>query len=350
MNNNKENEIESVIIRSPNWLGDCVMAIPAIRELKKKFPAAKIYIQAKKSVAVIYEWVEEIDEILVFPDGKGWQNLALKWQHSKTNKEYQFDLGVLFTNSFSTAFWLWMSKTKRIVGMNLSFRGLFLTDKITLSNEIKKAHQAEWYLSLLRPLGVDATLSNPALSKIMGKDDDFLSKFKKPFVIIAPGSAYGPAKDWLASHFAEVADKLIEEKGVEVIITGGENDKESASEIISICRNAITDPTGKTNMSEFLTLLSNAAAFVGNDSGASHCAAAFGIPTVAIFGSTEPDRTMPIGDNVSCIVAKQKPACVPCLKRICPKKDEQNMACMKAITAEDVMNKICNINFKVNKL
>lgn len=337
--------MKSIIVRSPNWLGDCVMAIPAIKALREKFTDAKIYVQAKKSVAIIYEWLDCVDEILIFPEGKGYENLGQKWRNANDLAQKSFDLGILFTNSFSTAFWMWKSAVTKIIGTDVNLRGMFLTDRVALTNEIRESHQAEWYLALLKPLGIDKKMSNPVLGKnLSDKEKEFLNKYEKPYVVIAPGSAYGPAKDWLAENFAKVASSLHNEKGFEIIITGSKKDRQSAQKICEDSGVKIHNLAGETSMNEFILLVSKAAAFIGNDSGASHVAAALGIPSVAIFGSTRPDRTRPLGERVVYLTSDVE--CVPCLKRVCPKSGAENMACMKSITSDMVLKTLEKFNFK----
>ncbi|MHC4871530.1 MAG: lipopolysaccharide heptosyltransferase II [Planctomycetota bacterium] len=332
----KLTDIKKILVRSPNWLGDCVMAIPAIRELKKKFPDAEIYVQAKKSVSIIYEWVAEVTDVLEFPDGKAWQNLSEKNEHAAKCLKYNFDLGVLLTNSFSTAFWMWKSGVKRIAGTDVSCRGIFLTDKIALTEKIKEAHQAEWYLAVLEPFGIKAELTTPSLDKELNSGEEmFLSQYKEPYIILAPGSAYGPAKDWLAENFALLAEKLNNEK-FKIVITGSASDRKSAEKISTASSAEIIDLTGRTSMNEFLLLLKNASGFVGNDSGASHCAAAFGIPTVAVFGSTRPDRTRPLGEKVTYLSGTAD--CIPCMRRTCFQTGEKFMQCMKTVSPDDVFD------------
>jgi len=306
--------------------------------LKKEFPDAEIYVQAKSSVSIIYEWVTEVAEILIFPDGKAWQNLSEKNRHAAACREYNFDLGVLLTNSFSTAFWMWKSGVKRVAGTEVSCRGIFLTDKVPLTEEIREAHQAEWYLAMLKPFGINAELSIPAIDKDLDKnEEEFLSQYKDPYVVLAPGSAYGPAKDWLAESFALLSEKLSNEK-FKIIVTGSKNDSQSAEKISTACSAEITDLTGKTSMNEFLLLLKNASGFVGNDSGASHCAAAFGIPAVAVFGSTRPDRTRPLGEKVTYLAGTAD--CIPCLKRSCFQTGVKYMQCMKTVSPDDVYGEL----------
>jgi heptosyltransferase-2 len=334
-----------ILLRSPNWLGDCVMALPAISAVRKAYGGAHISVEARPSVAGLYQWCADVDEVITcLPEG-GFSNFSVKLDHCKSNAEKKFDIGILFTNSFSTAFFMWKSGVKKRIGTDVNFRKIFLSVPVELTEKIKEAHQAEWYLALAGELeGVDTSLTMPKLQtpkgiegakEILGMACSFAEpKGGKGYIILAPGSAYGPAKDWLLERFIALASKIVNETGLTVLVSGTPKDEPVASRIADAAGGKVVCIAGKTNMQSFLALMHGAKAFVGNDSGASHCAAAFGIPTVSIFGSTRPDRTRPLGDKVKYVVSDVE--CAPCLKRECPLGGADNMACMKSITVDAV--------------
>jgi len=151
-----------------------------------------------------------------------------------------------------------------------------------------------------------------------------------PLAGIAPGAAYGPAKRWFPDRFATVADRLAEEFGCAVLVFGSAGDRESAGAVQASARTALVDLAGTTSLREALALISRCRVFVSNDSGLMHVAAALGVPTAAIFGSTNPLTTGPRGPRFSII--RRPVDCSPCLRETCP----EDFRCMDAITAEDV--------------
>jgi len=163
---------------------------------------------------------------------------------------------------------------------------------------------------------------------------DFLRKFipekEKTMIGIAPGATYGPAKRWLPDRFAAVADKLNEHLSSQGIILGGKADGEVAQEVQKMAQTKLINLAGKTTLREAIYLISQCRLFISNDSGLMHIAGALNIPTIALFGSTNPVTTAPAG-NKSIIVRKEV-SCSPCLKEICP----TDFRCMKQISVEDV--------------
>jgi heptosyltransferase-2 len=317
------------------------MAIPTVHALRHAFPQAHLAVEAQKGQDGLFHWVEGVDQVLACPKGRGFAQLGERNTHATKLRKLHFDVGVLLPNSLSTAFWLWRCGCKRRIGTAVKGRSLLLTDPVPLTTTMREAHQAEWYLALLKPLGIEATLSTPALRvpegirEAMARETGHPLPAGTPYAILAPGSAYGPAKDWIGSHFAEVARRLHQERDLHVLISGAPADREAAERIAHAAGDGVINIAGQTSMDTFLYLLSQASAYVGNDSGASHCAAAFGIPTVAIFGSTRPDRTRPLGDRVAYPTADV--ACAPCLARECRHgPNENDKACMQSITPDAV--------------
>jgi heptosyltransferase-2 len=134
-------------------------------------------------------------------------------------------------------------------------------------------------------------------------------------IAIAPAAAYGPAKEWPAEHYGKLIDLLAERDGAEAILVGAPAERAQCVEVAAASRVGAMVAAGETTVGELIALLSLCDGFIGNDSGCAHLAGALGIPTVAIFGSTNPDRTAPIGNRARVIYHKLE--CSPCLARTC---------------------------------
>jgi heptosyltransferase-2 len=157
-----------------------------------------------------------------------------------------------------------------------------------------------------------------------------LPETKKAIIGIAPGATYGPAKRWLPDRFAEVADRLDERFSIQGILLGGKADGETVREVKKAARTKLIDLTGRTSLREAVYLISQCRLFVSNDSGLMHIAGALNVPTVAIFGSTNPVTTAPAGNQS--VIVRQEISCSPCLKKTCP----TDFRCMKMISVDDV--------------
>jgi heptosyltransferase-2 len=155
------------------------------------------------------------------------------------------------------------------------------------------------------------------------------------FVAVAPGAAYGPAKQWGGANFAEVA-RLAGERGAATVVVGTAADSPAAAEIARLASGArVTDLAGRTDLLELAGVLSLASWFVGNDSGAAHLAAALGVPTGVVYLSTDPRRTGQRGERVTLLVADVD--CRPCMRRRCPRGD---YACRAAVRPSEAVGVI----------
>ncbi|MBI4709857.1 MAG: lipopolysaccharide heptosyltransferase II [Nitrospirae bacterium] len=170
-----------------------------------------------------------------------------------------------------------------------------------------------------------------------------------PSSFINPGAAYGSAKRWMPEKFAGLIRRIIDELNGNVILFGSQSESAIVQEITS----SITLPprrggpgwggrslnlTGKTSLRQLAALISECDAFITNDSGPMHIASAMSVPLIAIFGSTDPDATGPLGARHK-VISKQL-SCSPCLKRKCP---EEHLNCMEAINVDDVFNALTEI-------
>jgi heptosyltransferase-2 len=133
-------------------------------------------------------------------------------------------------------------------------------------------------------------------------------------VALAPGAAYGPAKEWPAAHWTALVD-LLAARDVECVLVGAPSERPRCLEVAAACRAGALVAAGETSVGELVALLALADGFAGNDSGAMHVAGALGRPTVGIFGSTSPERTSPLGARTR--VFYEHIECSPCLARTC---------------------------------
>jgi heptosyltransferase-2 len=211
------------------------------------------------------------------------------------------------------------------------------------TEEIRKVHQIDYYLEMVKALGcVSVDREMHLESKINPLDaQDILRKFipetKKTIIGIAPGATYGSAKRWFPDRFAAVADKLNEYFSSQGILLGGKADCEVAQEVQKLARTKLINLAGKTTLREAIYLISQCRLFISNDSGLMHIAGALNIPTIALFGSTNPATTAPAG-NKSTIVRREV-SCSPCLKETCP----TDFRCMRLISVEDVFKAAQNL-------
>lgn len=329
--------IERLLIRGTNWIGDAVMTLPAVSAIRETWPQAQISVLAKPWLAEVYRLSKDIDRMIIFEEPGRHAGIIGKMRLSEELRETRFDCAILLQNAIEAAIIAKLAGIPLRAGYNSDGRGWLLTHSIRRTAQIRRVHQIFYYLEMVQALGCRPAKRDVYLHKGDDYDDlaeKLFSRFgiagNKPLIGIAPGAAYGPAKRWFPERFAAVADWLISQYDAQALIFGSAGDAPSAAEVKKNSRYSLIDISGKTNLKEAIALIVSCDLFISNDSGLMHIAGALGVPTVAIFGSTNPAATSPIGKNS--VVVHHDVSCGPCLKPVCP----TDFRCMKLITVAEV--------------
>ena len=334
-----------LLVLSPNWLGDAVMALPAIADVRRRFSNARLIVAARRSVADLFTMVPGVDQVVTLEwTGKLQQRRALR-HDSAALEALDADAAILLPNAFSAA---WLVKRAGIGerwGYAADFRRPLLSRAV--SRPRHSMHQAEYYQLLVRQLGMDSGPLEPA---VLVPDDVIVGarmllnsrnwKSSRPFIAIAPGAAYGTAKRWLPEYYATLVSNLVE-SGAQCVLVGSRGDLETTNWIRRLVpdkqRRDVLDLTGITSLSLLVGLIAIAKAFVSNDSGAMHLAAAVGTPVTAIFGPTREHETRPLpraGARAEVVI--HDVWCRPCMLRECP----IDHRCMKGLSPERVVTNV----------
>lgn len=336
-------KVERVVIVAPNWLGDAVMALPAIAAVRRHFADAHVTIAARPPVAPLFMMVQGIDDTLTLP-GTGGLRAVIGWQDAAAAlKNGSFDVAVLLPNSFAAALIAKKAGIPERWGFATDWRGGLLTKAIPKPGGV--VHQSEYYQALITGLSLPAGPPFAAVWPNLDRTKDLLLEIgldpDEPFVVFAPGAAYGQAKQWLPDRFAQLAGLIINERGWSVLMVGSRADRSACADIASRLGNTgtrmnrLVDLSGKTDLPVLAGLLARARAVVANDSGAMHLAGAVGVKVVAIFGATNEKRTSPLRASESApepVIVTHDVFCRPCMLRECP----IDHRCMRGITATEV--------------
>ncbi|MBN2439137.1 MAG: lipopolysaccharide heptosyltransferase II, partial [Deltaproteobacteria bacterium] len=329
--------IERVLIRGTNWIGDVVMTLPAVTAIRKTWPRARISILAKPWVAEVYRLSPDVDDVIVFQEPGCHDGIRGKLRLAGELRGIGFDCAILLQNAIEAAIIARLAGIPFRAGYNSDGRGLLLTHSVRRTQAIHRVHQIDYYIEMVLALGCISAGRGVRLKP--GEDyeeiaerlcGEFGIEGGRSLIGIAPGAAYGPAKRWFPGRFAAVADRLSNEYGTHVILFGSVGDRESTAAVQKSARYPLIDIAGKTNLKEAISLISRCDLFISNDSGLMHVAGALGIPTIAIFGSTNPATTAPVGEK-SMVIHHDVP-CGPCLKPVCP----TDFRCMEMISVEEV--------------
>jgi heptosyltransferase-2 len=321
-----------ILIRATNWVGDAIMALPALRAVRSRFPEAEISILARPYVAAIYKEQQVCDNMMLVEDAR---DIVSELRAQK------FDTALLLQNAFQAAWFVWRAGIPERIGYARDGRSLLLTKALPAPKpgEIPM-HEQYYYLELLRRAGWLDSLPNESFIKLHVPEENhrraaefLLSQGVKSDglrIAIGAGASYGSAKCWPPDRFAEMANRLQAKAQADVILFGTPAEAGVASAIAAGMNHPPTDLTGKTSIHDLPALLSQCHLFIGNDSGAMHVAAAVGLPVVAVFGPTDPFGTAPV--TPCCTVVQEKPYCSPCFLRRCP----TDHRCMTRVTPEAV--------------
>ena len=330
-----------VVVRAPGWLGDAILSLPAAAAIRRHFAAAHLAIAAPASIAPIFREETPVapDEVIELPDSTRDAVAILK--------KGSFDAGILFPNSFRSAWQFRRAGIRARWGYGTAGRGWLLTRRSPRVRGRGRLHLIDYYRDLVRGLDITCGDEGPSLGpspSSASRAETLLTERKvplsAPIVGFAPGAAYGQAKQWPPDRMAQVIARLAAETPATCVIVGAAHDREAARAIESWLRahapaasNRVVDLVGRTNLGTLVGVAARAAVFVSNDSGAMHVAAAVGRPVVAIFGPTDERVTRPIGAHD---VITQPVFCRPCQLRDCP----IDHRCMKRITVDTIVSAV----------
>lgn len=330
-----------ILVRAPNWVGDAVMAIPALEAIRRTQGCAEMTILSRPAITDLLAGQSLADRLLSYDfrgRHRGW--LGRERLIAELRRE-KFDCAVILQNAFEAAYLAWRSGIPERIGYARDGRGLLLTKAVPApqDNEIPP-HESHYYLELLRRTGwIGASSPIPAIRLSISDAARAASESVLRTAgaresawrcAIAPGASYGAAKCWAPERFALLADRLTSECGADVIFFGTANEKEIAARILSNMKARAISLVGGTSMCDLPALLACCSLFIGNDSGAMHVAAAAGLPVIGIFGPTDPEGTAPVTEHFTLI--REPVSCSPCFLRRCP----VDHRCMTRISVESV--------------
>ncbi|MEP6923830.1 MAG: lipopolysaccharide heptosyltransferase II [Pyrinomonadaceae bacterium] len=339
--------IERVVVRGTNWVGDAVMSVPALRELRRVLPNAHITLCTRGWAEGIFADADFIDQILTY-DKKG-NSINSVFKQAKKWRGYKFDLAILLNNAFESALLAQIGGAQQRIGYRIDGRGFLLTDALSIPAWKDKRHEVFYYLNIIAQLEIKLF----GETRVWERDPDILinvsesrknaaRKFlaesgvdlTRKIIALCPGSTNSRAKRWQTESYSKLADLLQENLNASVVLIGSPDELEVSNDV---CEKSTTKPillTGKTSLSEAVAALSVVNLLVTNDTGPAHIAPAVGTKTIVIFGPTTPETTRPFSDLAEIIV--KPPGCAPCMLRDCP----IDHRCMTAIKPFEIFKMI----------
>jgi heptosyltransferase II len=339
------------MIRVPNWVGDGVMALPALRELRRIFGDARLALIARPWVAGLFEGEGLADDMIHVETGRGPAQTASNFiRDAKRLRRERFDLAVLLQNAFGAALLARAGGAKMVAGYPTDMRRVLLTRVVAFERNYKKAHQVSHYLHIAAELEreltgetrIEAETFQPRLHCNDQQRESARLKLAEAgiktvepwgharILALSPGATNSRAKRWPAERFASTADRFAERNGFQTIIVGAAGDSDIANEVARLMRSPAVVFAGRTSIAELKALLACASLVISNDTGTAHVSAALGVPTVVVFGPTQHFSTRPLSDVAT--VVRHDVECSPCMLRDCP----IDHRCMTRVEIDDV--------------
>lgn len=295
------NRNSHLLLMPPNWIGDAVMAQPAMRAIIKQLKPAKISVSGRP-------WLKELLPYLDLDQADYQPEIP------------EADIAFIFPNSFRSALQCWQAGVKTRIGYAGQWRRLLLTKALSHRVSLRHEHHHEFYLDMLKQQSIEIDESAVHLFAPAGDEEAGRELMRQHglepgrVVCIAPGAQFGAAKCYPPEHYALVVRELAA-AGWQPLVLGMQEDRQTGENILAGINSPHWNAAGETALRAALQLISACRLMLCNDSGLMHVAAGLGKPTVVPFGATDPDRTSPSGPKVHILY---RPAeCSPCLKREC---------------------------------
>ncbi len=333
-----------IVVRGTNWVGDAVMTVPALRQLRRIFPAAEITLHTRSWAKGIFENADFIDEILIFELEKSVFKTVLA--QAQIYREKEFELAVVFPNSFESALAAKLGKVPARFGYSKEGRSFLLTDAVKIPDWKNQKHEVFYYLNLIAEIenkffGTKTVLESEPRFDLRVSDERKTQArrilvengvdFSKKIIAFCPGSTNSRAKRWQTESYAALNDKLQTELNAIVVLIGAHRELDVSNEVAKKSKLKPIVLTGKTSLAEATGILSVCDLLISNDTGPAHISSALGTKTLVIFGPTNPVTTQPWGSEI----IRNAVECSPCMLRECP----IDHRCMRWISAAEVFEK-----------
>jgi heptosyltransferase II len=313
-----------ILVRSPNWVGDAVMALPVARALKGSCPDCEVHILAKPWVAPIWEQHPDVSRIVPWSAG------VRTWRREK------YDRAVILPNSFSSAWLAWRAGCKQRVGYATEGRGWLLTRAVAWEPALETWPRPKVYLNLARHAGADADLCEEWRIELrltpaeLSRADQLLGPGTGALVGLAPG-AIAKSRRWPADRYAALAGRLLRQ-GLRVALLGSAGDQDVARTVERQAQAPLLNLAGRTTLREAAAVIRRCDALVSNDSGAMHLAYSQGVPVLVLQGAADPRVTGPFGPSGR-VLRDASLECAPCVRNEC---GPGHLKCMLNLTVDQV--------------
>jgi len=323
---------DNILISATNWLGDSIMSMPAIQVFKRRNPDCAVCLLVKNNLIPLWELHESVDFILQLDEGlEGTYATALRIRRMAYTKAF------ILSNSIRSALVPALAGVSPRIGMPGHSRSWLLSNVIPDGELHADCHQSQEYADIMGMDRAEVEAEPPRISiPPAAAQSAFLKagiKSGDRYIVIMPGAAYGPVKQWPPEHFTETAKMLIHDHNCRALVLGSKKESELCARVASCIGLQAISVAGLTSLPELAALLSNSLSVISNDSGGMHLASACGAKLVAVFGITDPVKTGPLGKNCRVMTAKGVKG-----RREIRKDDPNAVSVLRSITPHSVID------------
>lgn len=334
-----------ILVISPNWIGDAVMAQPLLRLLRERYPKQPIDVLTPMRIAPVWRAVREVDTVIESSFASKKLQWRLRWRCARQLRRRGYSAAYVLPNTFKFALIPWFARIPRRIGYRGELRyGLINVMHHDDPNAPRPMTSFYAALASAPHMGaLDSThsfaLPNPKLYVTAEQLAQALTRsglsLDAPLIALAPGAEFGSAKRWPPAYFAELAHLIrAAYPNAQIVLLGANGDKEIGREVSANAAH-VHNLIGATKLEDAIALLSHVDALISNDSGLLHIAAAFNRPVLGLYGSTDPNHAPPLSDFAQSLSLRL--ACAPCRQRECPLGHH---ACMRQMTADKVWERL----------
>lgn len=340
-----EKDFHNILLWMPSWIGDVILVLPALSALRKKFPHSRITAVAKAPADQLLSLHPVVDTVMQVPSGSG-KGFLSGMRFACKLRKYQFDLGIVFPNSFHSALLLSLSGAKNRLGYDTEGREIFLTHSVKVTSLAKRTeYRVDYFFNLLASLKLDPDERQFQPLKKNQEDqvvDEFLQKIgwreNQYLIALHPGTSK-PQRGWHVERFGILCQKLAKEHSVKVVVLGQEKEAELLAQIRRFSPDQVVPLPGEMNLPEVAALLERSHLFIGNDSGMMHLASMMNTPVVGIFGPGNPLTSGPFMDPEKLEIVSKHFDCSPCRQKFfkeCKPSPHNKPYCLEDISVKDV--------------
>jgi lipopolysaccharide heptosyltransferase II len=329
---------KKVLFRFPNWLGDCIMAAPMLEAVKEIHPDWQIDIMVRGGLSELYKYDPGVTDVIRIDDKSGKFRRGQYFSVASEIGSKSYDSGIILPESFSSAFMFLMAGIPERIGYPGDLRKIMLSDQRVLP--VKKVHRSIKYLNLILP--DYAVRENFPILKVFTNPDSGQAADKLigeigRYVLIAPQSR-ALSRRWGYENYSNLAARISKELNLKVVFIGAADERDIIDQVGRRSGVEYLNLAGESTLLTSVEIMKRSEAYIGNDSGGAHLAAASGTYVISISGADDPDETRPLALRGK-IIRKPLP-CSPCVKNICPRDDIPN-ECMSVISVGEVFNAVC---------